>query len=413
MAGGQTIAVTGSVDFENVNLQSTVSGTAWKINFSGSDELLTGLKVQDSDASGGFQMVAGIKPSSGSNDIHWALGQDTTVRYWSTPTNGNWTNFNTIGHLSPAEPTGVPPPNKKGIAQFDGRFGNNGSATIDKSISISSLTIPGYVGTITVAPGKTVTLAGSFSQQSGTLNLNNTILTVGGNFDHSGGLFQAGTSTVAFMGAASSLTGSTTFYGFSASTSSLNPNNQLTFQAGTTFYVTNNLSLQGVKMVSSQPGSYWYFPFTGTSQLIQSVSVGDSNAYGGFTLLGDQQSVDLDPGNPLQNWVLGAAVAARYWVGQTDGALWSDSANWSRVSGGTGGADVPTDLSAVFFDQHGKGQVTLPSSALTLSTFTINGFPGTITVISNDLTITNSFLQTSGNVQFGQMTLTFGADLNF
>ncbi len=41
-------------------------------------------------------------------------------------------------------------------------------------------------------------------------------------------------------------------------------------------------------------------------------------------------------------------AADRYWVGS--GGNWSDSANWSSTSGGTGGASVPTSIDRVFFD---------------------------------------------------------------
>lgn len=42
-------------------------------------------------------------------------------------------------------------------------------------------------------------------------------------------------------------------------------------------------------------------------------------------------------------------MAARYWVGDTDG-LWNKADNWGSTSGGAGGAGVPTSADAVIFD---------------------------------------------------------------
>jgi len=70
----------------------------------------------------------------------------------------------------------------------------------------------------------------------------------------------------------------------------------------------------------------------------------------------------------------------RYWVGGTD--LWSATAGtkWAYISGGTGGAPVPTTSDDVFFDANsGSGTVTInPGYTALCKDFDCNGFTGTL-----------------------------------
>ena len=42
-------------------------------------------------------------------------------------------------------------------------------------------------------------------------------------------------------------------------------------------------------------------------------------------------------------------MAARYWVGDTNPAVWNDTNHWSATAGGAGGVSVPSTGDDVFF----------------------------------------------------------------
>lgn len=106
---------------------------------------------------------------------------------------------------------------------------------------------------------------------------------------------------------------------------------------------------------------------------------------------------------------------ARYWVG-TDGA-WSDTANWSDTTGGTGGFSVPTASDDVFFDaSSGSGTVTVDVSSV-CDDLDFTGFTGTFAgsaalAISGSLTLATGMTRTyTGAITFNSTatgkTLTF------
>lgn len=106
---------------------------------------------------------------------------------------------------------------------------------------------------------------------------------------------------------------------------------------------------------------------------------------------------------------------ARYWVG-TDGA-WSDTANWSDTTGGTGGFSVPTASDDVFFDaSSGSGTVTVDVSSV-CDDLDFTGFTGTFAgsaalAISGSLTLATGMTRTyTGAITFNATstgkTLTF------
>ena len=68
-------------------------------------------------------------------------------------------------------------------------------------------------------------------------------------------------------------------------------------------------------------------------------------------------------------WAHGASATNRYWIGGTGN--WNDTAHWSYMSGGGGGAPVPTNADNVYFDANSfsaNGQtVTLTDNAASLS----------------------------------------------
>lgn len=127
-------------------------------------------------------------------------------------------------------------------------------------------------------------------------------------------------------------------------------------------------------------------------------------------------------------------MAARYWVGGN--ASWDATAGtkWATVSGGAGGAAVPTASDDVFFDG-ASGPVTITLGAIGVAkTFTCTGFTGTFAMstfqlnMSGDVTLVNTMtltgtstvgfsMGTSCNVTTGGLTIpvvfTFGTSLTF
>ncbi|MCK5160009.1 MAG: DUF2341 domain-containing protein, partial [Candidatus Aureabacteria bacterium] len=77
--------------------------------------------------------------------------------------------------------------------------GSNASL-IDYSVSITSLTINGYTGTLTLGAGNTLTITGNYSQNTGTFTGGSSNITVSGNFTLSGGTFTSTSATLSVGG---------------------------------------------------------------------------------------------------------------------------------------------------------------------------------------------------------------------
>ncbi|MFN0118397.1 MAG: beta strand repeat-containing protein, partial [Elusimicrobiota bacterium] len=287
--------------------------------------------------------------------------------------------------------------------------GNINQSLITGGASFNHIQINKSANTVTL--GSHLNLNGSLTLTAGTLNTNaannysiavgSDVVINGGTFVmnastmsvaldwlYQSGTFTPGTSTVTFTGVElDTLTGPTTFYSLNA----LTAGTTLQFTPGTTIYVTNTLALSNIKLQSTSLGATWYFSFSGTNQNISNVQVQDSNALGGNVLI-TTGSTNL--GNNL-NWAFGDD---RYWVA-SGAANWSATSSWSRASGGTGGASVPTSTHTVIFDgvngKNGTCNINLNAS---VSTLTISGYSGTINTLGSTVTIANTFTQTSGTL---------------
>jgi len=142
---------------------------------------------------------------------------------------------------------------------------------------------------------------------NGTLNANNNIFNISGNWINNG-VFNAASSLVNFDGVSQVIDGSTTFYNL---TKSVVTSDSLTFSAGHAFSVNGDLVLTGssgqlLSLISSSPTNAWYLTMGNGTQSIDYVSPQNSDASGGVTItpvLG--QSADLG-GNV--NWGFGTAV---------------------------------------------------------------------------------------------------------
>lgn len=188
---------------------------------------------------------------------------------------------------------------------------DNGALTVDNNSKASTrqtrLPASSYTN-FTLSNTGQVTLAGNVSATgnvsigSGTTLIPSTYtLNVGGNFSNSG-TFTAGTSTVNFntVGTTSTVSGSTTFYNLSCTTTGKN----ITFTAGTTQTVSNTFTLTGssgsyITLRSSSNGSYWNINPQSTRS-VSYVDVKDSNNTN-VTALTATNTIDSGHNN---NWTI-------------------------------------------------------------------------------------------------------------
>jgi hypothetical protein len=152
--------------------------------------------------------------------------------------------------------------------------------------------------------GNGLKLAGSLVLSSGTLDVSDASdysITLAGNFERTIGIFLPYQGTVTFDGATvSNISGSTTFYNLS----SITPSKTLSFAAGSTQTVTNNLTINGqasgtrITLNSGTPGSAWNLNTTGATVSVNYANIQDSNS---TVLITPSNSRDL--GNNT-NWNL-------------------------------------------------------------------------------------------------------------
>lgn len=152
------------------------------------------------------------------------------------------------------------------------------NCTWNIGVTPTFLSMTGYTGMITL--NNDLTIAGSLTTASGTLNLNNwnlnvdgyvliissgtlnatsSTITVKGNWANYGN-FYPGTSTVILSGTNQNIYGNTTFYNLIKTVTSADT---LYFEAGSTQTIINSLTLQGasnnlLSLRSTVDGSFWY-----------------------------------------------------------------------------------------------------------------------------------------------------------
>ena len=143
----------------------------------------------------------------------------------------------------------------------------------------------------------------------GVLNGGDGKITVSGDWANAG-LFNAGTSTVAFENSAatSAITGNTTFYSLASAAAGKTIN----FAAGSTQTVTNKFSVAGafgnrVKLRSSVPGNKWYISFPNGPQAVSYADVKDSDAL--YNSVMSRGSLDSGNNNAAWVWLVPLAVA--------------------------------------------------------------------------------------------------------
>lgn len=101
-------------------------------------------------------------------------------------------------------------------------------------------------------------------------------------------------------------------------------------------------------------------------------------------------------------------MADRYWVSASAGN-WTDTANWSTTSGGSGGASVPGASDSVIFDSNGPGSCNVDSNVDVLS-FNFAGYTGTFAASTYTFAVAGS-LNASGStaiIDLGSSSWTVG-----
>ena len=99
--------------------------------------------------------------------------------------------------------------------------------------------------------------------------------------------------------------------------------------------------------------------------------------------------------------------ATRFWVAAT-ASNWNNSANWSTVSGGAGGASVPGPADPVTFDGGGAGNCTLDIPVSILRITVQAAYAGTIIQGANSLITSNTATFSGGIFTGGSGNITFG-----
>src|SRR6185503_12717080 len=170
--------------------------------------------------------------------------------------------------------------------------------------------------------------------------------TVAGNWTNSG-TFTHNNGSVTFDGAASTITGATTFYDFIDETAGAD----LTFQHSTTFTIGGSLVLTGsvgneITLNSSNGSNRFAFSVSGT-QRVSGVDVSNSEVSGTRDIFatGSINRANTDTAEASPHWVISSAatVSSYIWTGTTDATTWAQQGNWDIGDGTPGNDGYPND----------------------------------------------------------------------
>jgi len=105
-------------------------------------------------------------------------------------------------------------------------------------------------------------------------------------------------------------------------------------------------------------------------------------------------------------------MADRYWIAPSS-AFFNNIANWSTISGGSGGASVPGSSDYIFFDELGQGDCTADISIDVLNLCTNFDYTGTLDQNSNSFIVRQDATFSDGTFHgSGQDVIIYGS-LNF
>ena len=120
------------------------------------------------------------------------------------------------------------------------------------------------------------------------------------------------------------------------------------------------------------------------------VDVQYSDASGGRKIYASNSS-----GSNTTNWEFTSA-GNRYWVRAAGTGDWTDSNNWSTISGGEGGAPSPDADDSAIFDASGAGNSNLDATVSIINITNAGGYGGTLDGNGQDVNVTGDFQFDSG-----------------
>ncbi len=369
-----------------VTLASTTEGTRWPIAVNANAGLVDvrNVAVKDSDASSGAGILA-IDSTDLGNNLYWGFSEPIApgaAIEWTGAADTAWQN---PANWNPARvPVDTDVITIPSVASA--KYPVLGAGTfLFNRVSVdtgASLTLNGPTLTVTnsLAVAGTLTVSGAVD-----LYLTGNVDFAGGTINHGSGRFLvsgAGDQTLDFGNCAFNKlifqkpSGNVSFgtHGFTANSMQCAATTaiEFTFAAGSTYSIAD-LALSGasggtqlISLQSSSPGTAWKLVATEDGQSVSGVSVSDSDASGGATIMAGTSSVGVS-GNV--NWDFETDVAI--WTGGTAGSFNSVS-SWS--TGRVPGADTAVVISA------GDGETataTLPAgSPMTFKSLTVKAGSG-------------------------------------
>jgi len=277
----------------------------------------------------------------------------------------------------------------------------NSSLTINSSLTVTSGTLNADASGSTIADSGSVSVAtnGIFDAPSST---GATAFTVAGSWTNNGGTFNAENGLVTFNGTGQSISGSTTFYQFSKIVASADT---LTFDHTGTQTFTNALTMEGasgqdLSIRSSLTNNQADIILaSGALQVLNYLNVQDSNA---GTPPAD---VTLVPNNSTDNgdnhnWIFNGATIT--WKGGTTGAptAWNTASNWDL-------GFVPRTQDTVIIANAANQPVL--STPVTVTNLTINS-GSSLTLSGQNLTVSSGFSNSGNVILEGNETLTLTMD---
>jgi hypothetical protein len=198
-AGGSTFTIStftvnGNATYPVV-LRSTSATVNWLLNNTNQNSV-SYVDVSRSNASAGAQIVDYPGGVDNGNNSNWLFaGPDTGVRYWVAQGTSSWSSAANWSTISGGSAFGGVPTSTHTVI-FDAN--SKGNALMVANVSVATITISGSTATIKTQ-SYDLTLSSGFSQSSGRIELGTSVVTMSGtNWAETGGVFDAGTSTVQF-----------------------------------------------------------------------------------------------------------------------------------------------------------------------------------------------------------------------
>jgi len=376
--------VTEHLNLENVTLRSTLDGATWYLNLSGTQDVHD-VDVQDSNASG--DTINASNSTDSGNNTNWNFGPPAGAnRYWVGVDNpDNWNDPNNWSDTS-GETGGAGVPGTDDTAIFDG--GNTNSCQIDISSTVASVIIYStYTATISINSGKFLTTSGSFEIAGGTFTTNGEILDVG-SYNQTGGVFNAGGSTVTCNGNFSVTVG--------------------TFNAGASVLVLDVTGGDGTFTGDGYTFNNVIFQSTGTVARTWTLGAGTITFNGNFQLKAQGSgnlTVTAVTNNPDLN-ILGSVDYTGTGTG-TESLSMGDG-TWT-VGGNVDFADGTVDASTSTFVLNGTSTQTLTMDGSNLNILQITNSSSDGVYFADNLTL-STFTATTGNTRLyfcGGSTFTF------